>query len=84
MTGKSDFTAAVALFQRAVSLDPNFATAYSSLSNAYWSLGETSLGAENARTAYERRERVSDREKSYIECNYYWATGDLEKAPSGV
>ena len=80
MTGKSDFAAAVPLFQRAVSLDSNFAMAYSSLSNAYWSLGETNLGAENARKAYELRDRVSDREKFYIECNHYWATGDLEKA----
>ena len=80
MTGKSDFAAAVPLFQRAVNLDPNFAMAYSSLSNAYWSLGETNLGAENARKAYDLRERVSDREKFYIECNYYWAKGDLEKA----
>jgi Tfp pilus assembly protein PilF len=80
MTGKSDFAAAVSLFQRAVNLDPNFAMAYSSLSNAYWSLGETNLGAESARKAYELRERVSDREKFYIECNYYWAKGDLEKA----
>ena len=80
MTGKSDFAAAVPLFLRAVSLDSNFAMAYSSLSNAYWSLGETNLGAENARKAYELRDRVSDREKFYIECNHYWATGDLEKA----
>jgi DNA-binding winged helix-turn-helix (wHTH) protein/tetratricopeptide (TPR) repeat protein len=80
MTGKSDFAAAAPLFLRAVSLDPNFAMAYSSLSNAYWSLGETNLGAENARRAHELRERVSDREKFYIEGNYYWATGDLEKA----
>ncbi|MGB2886094.1 MAG: protein kinase [Candidatus Acidiferrales bacterium] len=80
MTGKSDFAAAVPLFQRAIGLDPNFAMAYSSLSNAYWSLSETNLGAENARKAYELRERVSDREKFYIESNYYWAKGDLEKA----
>jgi tetratricopeptide (TPR) repeat protein len=80
MTIKSDFAAAVPLFQRAVSFDPNFAMAYSSLSNVYWSLGETNLGAENAKKAYELRERVSDREKFYIECNYYWAAGNLEKA----
>jgi serine/threonine protein kinase len=80
MTVKSDFAAAVPLLQRAVSLDPNFAMAFSSLSNAYWSLGETNLGGKNAKRAYELRERVSDREKFYIECNYYWATGDLEKA----
>jgi tetratricopeptide (TPR) repeat protein len=80
MVGKSDFAAAVPFFQRAVSLDPNFAMAYSSLGNAYWSLGETNLGAENVRKAYELREQVSDRERFYIKCNYQWATGDLEKA----
>jgi serine/threonine protein kinase/Flp pilus assembly protein TadD len=83
MTVKSDFAASVPLFQRAVSLDPNFAMAYSSLSNVYWSLGETNLGADNARKAYELRERTSDREKFYIECNYYWAAGNLEKARQG-
>jgi DNA-binding winged helix-turn-helix (wHTH) protein/tetratricopeptide (TPR) repeat protein len=77
---ESDFAAAVPLFQRAVSLDPNFAVAHSSLGNAYWSLGQTNLGAQSVKKAYELRERVSDREKFYIECNYHWATGDLEKA----
>ena len=80
MVGNADLPSAVRSFQRAISLDPNFGMAYSSLGNAYWSLGETTLGAENIRKAYELRERVSDREKFYIECNYEWATGDLEKA----
>jgi Flp pilus assembly protein TadD len=80
MVGKSDFAAAVPFFQRAVSLDRNFAMAYSALGNAYWSLGETDLGAENVDKAYKLRERVSDRERFYIECNYQWASGDLEKA----
>ena len=34
-------------------------------------LGETSLAAENTRKAYELRERVSEREKFYIESHYY-------------
>ena len=37
--------------------------------------------AENARRAYELREKVSERERFYIEGNYYLnATGELEKA----
>jgi eukaryotic-like serine/threonine-protein kinase len=80
MVEGSDFAAAVPFFQRAVSLDSNFAMAYSSLGNAYWSLGESTLGTENVRKAYELRAQVSDRERFYIECNYQWATGDLEKA----
>jgi serine/threonine protein kinase/predicted Zn-dependent protease len=79
--GAGDNAAAVPLFQRAIRLDPNFAMAYASLGTSYGNLGETSLGAENTRKAYELRERVSEREKFYIESHYYSiVTGDLEKA----
>jgi eukaryotic-like serine/threonine-protein kinase len=78
---KGENAAAVPLFQRAIQLDPDFATAYSSLGNTYMNLGEALLAAENARKAYELRERVSTREKFYIESHYYdVAIGDLEKA----
>ena len=67
-------------FQRAVQLDPNFAMAYASLGTSYGDLGETNLAAENARKAYELRERVSERERFYIDSHYYgFVTGDLEK-----
>jgi tetratricopeptide (TPR) repeat protein len=47
----------------------------------YAILGETILGAENTRRAYELRERVSEWEKFYIESHYHeFVTGDLEKA----
>jgi serine/threonine protein kinase/tetratricopeptide (TPR) repeat protein len=81
MVGKADFAAAVPLFERAVRLEPNFAMAYASLGTNYYNLGETRQGAENIRKAYELRERVSEREKLYIESHYYeFVTGDLEKA----
>ena len=81
LKGKTDFAAAVPLFQRAISLDVNFAGAYAFLGLSYSNLGETSLAAENGRKAYELRERVSEREKFLIESNYYeFVTGDLEKA----
>jgi Flp pilus assembly protein TadD len=79
--GAGDNAAAVPLFQRAIRLDTNFAMAYASLGTSYGNLGETHLGAENMRKAYELRERVSEREKFYIESHYYSiVTGDLEKA----
>ena len=79
--GKGDYSAAVPLFQRAVRLDPNFAMAYASLGTDYSGLGETSLAAENTRKAYELRERVSERERFYIESQYHlFVTGELEKA----
>jgi eukaryotic-like serine/threonine-protein kinase len=81
LAAKGDNATAVPLFQRAIHLDPNFAMAYASLGTSYGNLGETSLGAENTRKAYELRERVSEREKFYIESHYYSiVTGDLEKA----
>jgi len=79
--GKGDDAAAVPLLQRAIRLDPNFAMAYAALGTSYFNLGEASLGAENTKKAYERRDRVSEREKFYIESHYYsTVTGDLEKA----
>ena len=77
----SDWAAAVPFFQRAIRLDPNFAMAYARLGTMYTNLGENTLGAENTRKGYELRDRVSERERFYIESHYYQnVTGDLEKA----
>jgi serine/threonine protein kinase/tetratricopeptide (TPR) repeat protein len=74
-------TAALPFFKRAVDLDPNFGIAYASLSATYFALNQMGRGAEYARKAYELREKVSERERFFIEGNYYMnATGELEKA----
>jgi DNA-binding winged helix-turn-helix (wHTH) protein/Flp pilus assembly protein TadD len=76
-----DMAGAVPRFQRAIRLDPNFAMAYASLGTGYRNLGEISLAAENWRKAYELRQRVSERERFYIESHFYGGiTGNLEKA----
>ena len=81
LQARGENATAIPLFQRAIQLDPDFAMAYSSLGITYMNLGESLLAAENARKAYDLRERVSTREKFYIETHYYdVATGDLEKA----
>ncbi|HXJ92493.1 MAG TPA: serine/threonine-protein kinase [Terriglobia bacterium] len=78
---KDDWPAAVPLFQRAISLDPNFAMAYARLGTNYNNLGEGARAAENIRKAYELRERVSERERFYIDTHYERSvTGDLEAA----
>ncbi|MFZ0739619.1 MAG: tetratricopeptide repeat protein, partial [Candidatus Acidiferrales bacterium] len=78
---KRDNVAAIPLFQRAISLDPNFAMAYARLGTNYGNLGETARAAENTRKAYELRERVSEREKLYIVSHYEdTVTGNLEAA----
>jgi eukaryotic-like serine/threonine-protein kinase len=81
MIVKNDSPAAVPLFQRAVSLDPNFATAYARLGTNYGNLGQTVRAAESMRKAYELRERVSAREKLYITSHYEnYVTGNAEAA----
>jgi eukaryotic-like serine/threonine-protein kinase len=61
----------VSLYQQAISLDPNFAMAYSGLGINYFNLDETTQAEENVRKAYELRGHVSEREKLAIELIYY-------------
>jgi tetratricopeptide (TPR) repeat protein len=76
-----DSAAAVPSLERAIRLDPNFAMAYAVLGTSYIHLDQPSLAEENARKAYELRERVSERERFYIEAHYHeFVTGDVEKA----
>jgi len=72
---------ALPFYKRAVELDPNFAMAYAAMSAVYGNLNEVGRAAEYTRKAYERREKVSEQERLYIESAYYLkATGELEKA----
>ncbi len=74
-------TLALPFFKRAVDLDPNFAMAYVYRSSVYSDRNERGRAAENARKAYELREKVSERERLSIEGHYYaTVTGELEKA----
>jgi tetratricopeptide (TPR) repeat protein len=78
---KTDYATAIPLFQRAASIDPNFAMAYAQLGNSYYDLAETARAAEAARKAYELRERVSEREKLYIDSHYeQLVMGNLDAA----
>jgi serine/threonine protein kinase/tetratricopeptide (TPR) repeat protein len=74
-------TAALPFFKRAAELDPNFAAAYGAMSTVYGNLNQPGRSAENARKAYDLREKVSEKERLAIEANYFLAaTGELEKA----
>jgi serine/threonine protein kinase/tetratricopeptide (TPR) repeat protein len=79
--GAKEGTAALPFVKRAVDLDPDFAMAYAWMAGVYWDLNEVGRAAENARKAYDLREKVSERERLAIEWRYYTtATGELEKA----
>lgn len=65
-----DRKAAIALFQRAIDLDPNFASAYMALGVSYNTIGLNDCGSQYLRKAYELRDRVSGRERLEIEIFY--------------
>ncbi len=76
-----DEAGAVALFERAVTLDPRFAMAYARLAVCYGNLGELSRAVENLRKAYELRGQVSEHERLFILSLYHeLVTGNLEEA----
>jgi len=72
---------AAPFFERAIELDPDFAVAYARLAAAYENLREPTRSAEAAREAFERRDRVTERERYQISAHYYGiVSGELSKA----
>jgi eukaryotic-like serine/threonine-protein kinase len=70
---------AIPHYQRAIALDPNFATAYARLGTAYNNLGQTKLSEQNRKQAFDLRDRASEREKLYIMSHYYADSGQYDK-----
>ncbi|HYM11004.1 MAG TPA: protein kinase [Bryobacterales bacterium] len=78
---KLDESASIPFYKHAIELDPNFALAYARLGTVYNNLGESGLSAEYTKQAFDRRDRVSDRERLYISSHYYeFVTGELDKS----
>jgi serine/threonine protein kinase/tetratricopeptide (TPR) repeat protein len=71
--------AAVPFYQHAIELDPNFALAYGRLGVAYGNLDTAELAEKFLKDAFDRRTRVSERERLYIESHYFGITGQFEK-----
>lgn len=63
--------AALPYLNRAVELDPNFAQAYVVRASIYANLFENGLSLQDSKTAFELRNRVSERERFQIEALYY-------------
>ena len=78
---KGKYLEAISSLRHAIELDPNFASAYRTLSAAYGNNKQPGLEAEAAQKAFELRERVSEREKLRIASSYYLSvTGEVNKA----
>jgi tetratricopeptide (TPR) repeat protein len=68
------------LLQRAVDLDPEFASAHAQVGFGYSQVGESALARQSLLKAYGLRARTSDAERFYIEALYDRdVTGNLER-----
>jgi serine/threonine protein kinase/tetratricopeptide (TPR) repeat protein len=72
---------AVPYFERAIELDPNFASAHAYLATALSNIGgQRTRVEEHRQRAFDLRDRVSELERLYIEAQYHGSiTGDLGK-----
>ncbi|HEY5838524.1 MAG TPA: hypothetical protein VIT19_05765, partial [Pyrinomonadaceae bacterium] len=74
------YTDAIPLYEHAIQVDQRFAMAYARLAACYNSLKQFELSRAASAKAYEYRDRASEREKLYVEWNYYGAvTGEIER-----
>jgi serine/threonine protein kinase/tetratricopeptide (TPR) repeat protein len=78
---RGDINSSMPLFQHALELDPEFASAYAALGRAHQLSGEAVLAEEAIRKAYALRNRASEREKFDLTAVYYqFATGQTDLA----
>ena len=75
-----DFPQAASFYQEALRLDPSFAMGYARLGVAYGNQGAITKAVEYLKKAYDLRERVTERERMYIEAQYALQQYDLPKA----
>jgi tetratricopeptide (TPR) repeat protein len=68
---KGDNLKSIPLMEIAVAFDPEFAMAYRSMANAYTNIGYRKEARIRYQKAFELSDRVSDRERYYIEGVYY-------------
>ncbi len=75
-----NYEQSIPLLRRAIEIDPNFAMAYAYLGFEYGRI-DSARSAEYTTKAWLLRDRVSDRERFFIDFTYdRQVTGDLEKA----
>jgi len=74
-------TESIPLFELAIELDPEFAMAYAKLGGVHLNLNQRDVADDDLKKAFERRGHVSEKEKFYIQGQYYeLVTKDIDKA----
>jgi tetratricopeptide (TPR) repeat protein len=76
-----DIPATIALYERAIDLDPSFALAYASVGTLYFTIGNLPKAIANETKAYELRDRLTGQLKYLAETLYFGVgQGDLRAA----
>jgi len=80
-----DIAAEEVLLQRAISQDPNFASAYKDLAISFYNRGDFVQAASVIQKAYDLRAHATERERMAIEIAYFtYNSGDYEAAIAGL
>ncbi len=78
---RGDYSKSIPLMELAVAIDPDFAMAYRAMSMAYSNLGYQAEADRRLQRAFELSDHVSERERYYIQADYYRRTEkDYDKA----
>jgi tetratricopeptide (TPR) repeat protein len=74
---RGDYRASLQFYEKAVSIDPDFAMAYRKMGATYGNLGYGAKAREFYKKAFDLSDRMSDRERYQIQGDYYgkdWRT----------
>lgn len=78
---RGDMKAAQGSYEKAIALDPKFASAYESLGSTFYESCDNAQAADYFTKAYALRDRGTERERLAIEISYYgYALNDYEEA----
>jgi tetratricopeptide (TPR) repeat protein/TolB-like protein/predicted Ser/Thr protein kinase len=68
---QGDVSRCLSFVEDAVKIDPGFAMAYRTISQAYYALGNEAKSLESIKKAMEFSDRLSEREKNIVQLTYY-------------
>ena len=81
---RTDTQAGLALLERALAIDPQFALAHHYTAMCLWASSQTEKAMRAAEQAFHLRNRVSERERNWIEFFYYNLTGDYNRSLGSI
>jgi tetratricopeptide (TPR) repeat protein len=77
---RGTYAESIPLYKRATELDANFALAYARLATMYFNIRQGDEAARHSEHAFKLRDRVSERERFYIDARYYGdVAADVDK-----